>query len=57
MTPQLIYLCLVFMSLGINISEHGKIEEKPKNAWYSILSISIGLGLLYWGGFFDCLFK
>lgn len=56
MIPQLILLGLFMLALALNINEHGKISEKPKNAIYSLVRFLIIMSLLVWGGFFDKLF-
>lgn len=48
-TPQLIYLAIVILSTGLVLGQWGK---SMKIGWTNITSASIGLGLLYWGGFF-----
>lgn len=49
--PQIIYLGLVSLSLGIQIANHGK-PRSNENAWAGFIGICITIGLLYWGGFF-----
>ena len=54
MIPQIIYLILVVLSIGISMERHG--EERRKityNFWEDFISIVIMLSLLYWGGFLD----
>jgi len=50
--PQIIYLVVSCLALGINIAKHGE----PKNENYSAITSFIGailtLALMYWGGFF-----
>lgn len=50
--PQLIYIVLMALSLGLNFASHGKPRE-PGNAWYAVAALAIVLPLLWWGGFFD----
>ena len=53
MIPQLIYLGLTMIGLGMIISKHGQPKEGNHNAWSSIIaSIVIGY-VLYLGGFFN----
>lgn len=49
--PQMIYLIIATLSLTISICNHGKPRSK-ENALTSFISIMLGLGLLWWGGFF-----
>lgn len=49
--PQLIYLGLSFLSLGIVIANNGKPRE-PYNAGSYALGLAITYPLLWWGGFF-----
>ncbi|UWG96827.1 hypothetical protein LPY66_18410 [Dehalobacter sp. DCM] len=51
-TPQIIYIVLIALSLGINIAEHGK-PRSNNNAWYAVISAAITTGILIWGGFFS----
>ena len=49
--PQIIYLLLVALSLGVSIAKHGQVRD-PYNVMDSIIATTIVLPLLYWGGFF-----
>ena len=51
--PQVVYLVLIALSLGISISDHGKVRVKQENCVTSIIAAAIQLAVLYWGGFFD----
>jgi len=53
MIPQLIYLAIVCVSIGISLEDHGKPKEGEHNAWYGFVAITIHLLILYAGGFFD----
>jgi len=58
MTPQIIYLSLVVFNLLCSMVLHGKEIKKPDthyNFYRSFFYHSIGISLLYWGGFFDVL--
>lgn len=56
MLPQLIYLGLIILALGLHIGVHG--QRQPKyNAWTQLVSSIISVSILYWGGFFDCFFN
>ena len=48
----IIYLILSAMSFGIVLVKHGQPRE-DWNIWVYMLGSTIGLSLLYFGGFFD----
>jgi len=51
--PQFIYLGLTLVALGIEIARHGEPKKPGKhNAVAALISGSLLVGLLYWGGFF-----
>jgi len=56
MLPQIIYLILTCLGLGVVMSKHGE-PQKPYNIWYSLTSTVLLWILLYWGGFFNCFSK
>jgi hypothetical protein len=56
MLPQICYLLLVALGIGIALSEHGKPKEGKHNFLTHLIGVSVGLAILYWGGFFDPLF-
>jgi hypothetical protein len=49
----IIYLVLVGVGLLISANRHGKIVSKEYNFWTTLVSSSIVLSLLYFGGFFE----
>lgn len=53
MTPQIIYLILIALSLGLNMSEHGK-PRTATNFWNNLISTAIIFWILIVGGFFKC---
>lgn len=53
MTPQIIYLILITLSLGMTMAKHGEPRENH-NFWHSLIATVIGLWLLIAGGFFKC---
>ena len=55
MLPQIIYLMIVAVGLGIALVLHGKPRD-GHSFWTQLISSVIALGLLYWGGFFDVFF-
>lgn len=50
--PQLIYLAMVFMALGLALAKHGEPRTGKINFFSSLFSGIMMLALLYWGGFF-----
>ena len=58
MIPQLIYIAMTFIGVGMVISKHGEPKKNPNyNAGESIFASAIIWVLLYWGGFFDGFFR
>lgn len=51
--PAMIYLALVFLGLGIHLAKDGQPRTDKYSFGWQLLSVVIGLFLLYWGGFFD----
>jgi len=49
--PQLIYLGLLFLKWGITITRYGE-PKRDRYDMIDLLAPLVGLGLLYWGGFF-----
>ena len=49
--PQIIVICIMALSLGIGIEQHGKEKTGKNNIWTTLLSVVIWVGLLIWGGF------
>ena len=57
MTAQIIYLVLLFVGLLIEANQHGKDKKGKHNFFTSFIAMTIQIGLMYWGGFFDIFFK
>ena len=55
MLPQIIYLALAFMALGISLAKHGE-SRSNHNFGLTLLSMAIAIYILWWGGFFKPLF-
>jgi len=55
--PQLIYLVLTFLGLGVALAQHGKPKEGHHSFWTSLFGGGICWVCLYYGGFFDVLLK
>ena len=56
MIPQIIYLVMSLLGLGVIIERHGKPKTGNNNVWMDLLATIIIYSLLYSGGFFDCFF-
>lgn len=50
--PQIIFILLYAIGIGANAIQHGEPKQGTYNVWSSILGSSIGLSILWWGGFF-----
>lgn len=50
--PQIIYLALSLVSVGIAITVHGEPKTGNHDALVTIISTVMMYTLLYWGGFF-----
>lgn len=57
MVPQIIYIVIMSLSLGMDLMKHGEPREGNHNFWISFLSATIMILILYWGGFFNVFFK
>ena len=53
--PQIIFLALTLLGLGINMGLHGE-RQNPHNFWTALFGSVVSVSLLYWGGFFNCWF-
>ncbi len=53
MAPQLIYIALIFMSLGLELSKHGEEKKGKHNFWTKLIVMSGICFVLYMGGFFN----
>ena len=49
--PQIIYICLFAMGIGMEIVRHGKEKEGKHNATLTLISTAICATVLWWGGF------
>lgn len=56
MIPVLIYLCIQFLGLGIDLSRHGQPKTGKHNFNTTVVAWLIVTGLLYWAGFYKPLF-
>ena len=56
MLPQIIFISLAILNLGIFLAKHGDRRENY-NFFAQFFDYLILFALLYWGGFFDVFFK
>lgn len=50
--PQIIWLSLNVIALGVGAAEHGKPRKGVHSVTDAVISIALNFGLYYWGGFF-----
>lgn len=50
--PQIIWVTMAAISLGIALGDHGKGRTGKHNVFITVIAIAINVSLLYWGGFF-----
>jgi asparagine N-glycosylation enzyme membrane subunit Stt3 len=55
--PQLIFMAIMMFSLGVELVEHGRPRKGKNNAFTALAGSALALFLLWWGGFFDVLFR
>ena len=51
--PQVIWIALVLLGLGIHIAKNGEINPTTYSAWRQLFHIVLTAALLSWGGFFS----
>ena len=51
--PQMIYIVLDLLGLGIILAKHGERKDGHYNFWFRLLSTTITFMILYSGGFFS----
>lgn len=56
MAPQIIMVCLWFVSLLLTSYLHGKPKTDKHNIFTSIIGVAVQFLLLLWGGFFKVWF-
>jgi len=54
MVPQIIYLVCLGIYMLAALTMHGSVTTKKENFWRDMCLRALAVGLLYWGGFFDC---
>lgn len=50
--PQLVWLALVMIGLGVDVARHGRPKTGKYNLWASLAALLIAVAILYFGGFF-----
>lgn len=50
--PQVIYLAISLIGVGISLAEHGKPKEGKHSVFVTLFATVVGYVLLYKGGFF-----
>lgn len=50
--PQIIYLVLTLLGLGITLAKHGEPKKDKHNFYVTFVGSGLIVALLYWGGFF-----
>lgn len=56
MWPQITYLILIILGVGIHLGKHGEKQDIKYNFFKRVLTASITLYLLHCGGFFSNIF-
>ena len=57
MVPQIVYLLLLALGLGITMEQHGKPKTGKHNFWVSLIAAALSFAIVWWGGFFNVFFK
>ena len=50
--PQIVWICLVLLSTGIELERHGKPKTGDHNCITYFISLFFAFIMLYYGGFF-----
>jgi hypothetical protein len=51
-TPQIIWLILNFVGIGVALSQHGQPRKGKHNFFATVIATFIEMLILYYGGFF-----
>jgi hypothetical protein len=51
--PQITFVTLIVLNLGITLEQHGKPKTGNQSFWISLTSAALTMWLLYAGGFFN----
>ncbi len=52
MIPQLIYLAITVLSLGITMGKHGEPKLGKHDGWSHVIAVILMQLLLIWGGWY-----
>ncbi len=50
--PQILWLVIQALGLGLALKEHGSYKTGKNNFWISLSSVIVTALILWWGGFF-----
>lgn len=53
MIPQLTYIAITFLALGLELSRHGEEKKRKYNIWNRLIGLCITYAILALGGFFN----
>lgn len=48
--PQIVMICFYVFALAVDLVKHGEPQD-DHNFFITLVGSSIGVGVLYWGGF------
>jgi hypothetical protein len=51
--PEIVYIILVSLSLGIATAQHGEPNKGKVSIFQTLISHALTAALLHWGGFFS----
>lgn len=52
--PAIIFLAIYAFAITEALVKHGKpVPARRYNAYIAVVAVAIGIGLLWWGGFFQ----
>ena len=51
--PQILYIALLALGVGVSLARHGQPKTGNESVWITLIGVSIQVGLLLWGGFFN----
>ena len=57
MLPQLIYLAIGLIGLGMECAKHGEEKKEKHNGWTTFFAQIIIWFILWWGGFWQPLLE
>lgn len=57
MAPQIVMIVAIAIALGINVAQHGKTKTGKYNIWDTVISRGLTVAILWWGGFWEVLYK